>query len=271
MATKPTETLNFEPTAAVAIPSGKQTVGFLPGEKPPAQYLSWLFRTLSRLYNYVVDGNFAGNHTITGALGVSGLLTASDGIAVPTGKSVNIAGTSTLSVGTGATALGGILGAAGAITSGSDVIVSGTARHRHGSRDIPLHSSLFYPDTSAVAAGATLHILDYWTNGASFPVPSTFKCPIVIESGKTITHYTQGYDVAGTANTISFSIKRRSLATNAVTTVSGSGLSANLGNGYAAITATPNHVVEAGYAYFIECVVVNPLHRIHSAGLSYID
>lgn len=92
MATKPTETLAFEPTTAVAVPSGKQTVGFLPGEKPPAQYLSWLFRTLSRLYNYVKDGNLTGNHTIagtfdvtgnttvTGTMGVSARLTASGGI-----------------------------------------------------------------------------------------------------------------------------------------------------------------------------------------------
>lgn len=80
MATKPTETLTFEPPDAsvVAIPSAKQAVGFLPGEKPPAQYLSWIFRTLSRLYNYVVDGQFTGNHSIAGALSVTGNVTAAD-------------------------------------------------------------------------------------------------------------------------------------------------------------------------------------------------
>lgn len=83
MATKPTETLNFEPsgTAVVAVPSGKQTAGFLPGEKPPAQYLNWLFRTFSRLYNYVKDGQFTGNHTITGNLSVTGSVALGDATA----------------------------------------------------------------------------------------------------------------------------------------------------------------------------------------------
>jgi hypothetical protein len=80
MATKPTETLAFEPTgtAVVTIPTGKQAAGFRPGERPPAQYLNWLFRTLSRLYNYVVDGQFTGNHSIAGTLTVTGNFTAAD-------------------------------------------------------------------------------------------------------------------------------------------------------------------------------------------------
>lgn len=131
MATKPTETLNFEPsgTAVVAVPSGKQTAGFLPGEKPPAQYLNWLFRTFSRLYNYVKDGQFTGDHTIAGTLGVTGAtsvggalavtgastltggvannLLASAGVTVPTAQAVAIQGTSTLSVGGASTFTGG--------------------------------------------------------------------------------------------------------------------------------------------------------------------
>lgn len=77
MATKPTETVAFEPANAdvVAIPAPKQAVGFLPGEKPPAQYLSWLFRSFSRLYNYVLDGDLTGNHTVSGTLGVTGNVT----------------------------------------------------------------------------------------------------------------------------------------------------------------------------------------------------
>lgn len=89
MATKPTETLNFEPpdtsgaiTITVAVPTDKQAAGFLPAEKPPGQYFNWLFRTLSRLYNYVKDGNFTGNHTITGTLGVTGLISSAGGVAL---------------------------------------------------------------------------------------------------------------------------------------------------------------------------------------------
>lgn len=76
MATKPTETLNFETTAVVAIPNGKQTTGFVPGERPPAQYFNWLFRILSRLYNYVKDGQFTGDHSIDGELFVTSSIEA---------------------------------------------------------------------------------------------------------------------------------------------------------------------------------------------------
>lgn len=83
MADKPTETLNFEPsgTDVVAVPSGKQAAGFLPGEKPPAQYLNWLFRTFSRLYNYVKDGQF------------TGLITASGGFSASSNQHVTTSGT----------------------------------------------------------------------------------------------------------------------------------------------------------------------------------
>lgn len=80
MATKPTEPLNFEPSgsAVVEIPSGKQAVGFLAGERPPAQYFNWILRATSRLYNYVLDGALSGNHTIAGTLGVTGNVAAPD-------------------------------------------------------------------------------------------------------------------------------------------------------------------------------------------------
>lgn len=70
MATKPTETITFEPSggAVVAIPLAKQAVGVLPAERFPAQYMSWFMRTMSRLFNYVVDGVFTGDVTIDSLL-----------------------------------------------------------------------------------------------------------------------------------------------------------------------------------------------------------
>lgn len=84
MATKPTETVTFEPTgtAVVTIPSGKQAAGWQPGEKPPAQYRNWLDRTFGRLYNYVIDGALSGNHTIAGTLGVTGAITGDQGASI---------------------------------------------------------------------------------------------------------------------------------------------------------------------------------------------
>lgn len=156
MATKPTETLNFEPsgTAVVAVPSGKQTAGFLPGEKPPAQYLNWLFRTFSRLYNYVKDGQFTGNHTIdgtlstTGAFTSGGLVTASGGVAVPTAQAVTLSGTTTLTVGTGAVAFGGLLSANAGITTQS-LTLTGTDTLKHPNRELVISASAFRASASA--------------------------------------------------------------------------------------------------------------------------
>ena len=53
------------------------------------------------------------------AITASGLVTANDGLTVATGKAVSIAGTTTLTVGTGATILGGTLAVTGAVTLSS--------------------------------------------------------------------------------------------------------------------------------------------------------
>ena len=65
--------------------------------------------------------------TANGGLTVSGLTTSNGGITVPTGQAVAINGTSTLTVGTGATNLGGVLNVTSALTTLSNgLTVSGT-------------------------------------------------------------------------------------------------------------------------------------------------
>ena len=65
--------------------------------------------------------------TANGGLTVSGLTTANGGITVPTGQAVAINGTSTFTVGTGATNLGGALNVTSALTTLSNgLTVSGT-------------------------------------------------------------------------------------------------------------------------------------------------
>jgi len=65
--------------------------------------------------------------TANGGLTVSGLTTANGGITVPTGQAVAIDGTSTFTVGTGATNLGGVLNVTSALTTLSNgLTVSGT-------------------------------------------------------------------------------------------------------------------------------------------------
>ncbi len=65
--------------------------------------------------------------TANGGLTVSGLTTANGGITVPTGQAVAINGTSTFTVGTGATNLGGVLNVTSALTTLSNSLtVSGS-------------------------------------------------------------------------------------------------------------------------------------------------
>lgn len=76
---------------AIVVPgAGKLDVGYVPGERPPAQYENWHKNLVYQWMQYLSDGALVGAHSI------SGLLTASAGITVPTGQNVTLAGTADL-------------------------------------------------------------------------------------------------------------------------------------------------------------------------------
>jgi hypothetical protein len=67
----------------VVVPlSGKQDVGWVEGEDPPAPYFNWLFLLIYQWLLYLSDGALSGNHSITGDLSVTGDVTIGDDLVV---------------------------------------------------------------------------------------------------------------------------------------------------------------------------------------------
>lgn len=97
MATKPTTLPRWAETAAgvkntseiVEPSSGKKDIGWEDGELPPHETFNWWQNNVYDWVEYLDDGDLSGNHTITGtldvtgAVGLSALLTAGGGITVP--------------------------------------------------------------------------------------------------------------------------------------------------------------------------------------------
>lgn len=112
MSAKPTSVARWADVggAIVVPPSGKQDIGWVPGEAPPAEYFNWIENLAYQWQKWLYDGNCAfaalsaSTFSVSGAssfaaAGFSGLLTASAGITIPTGQALTLAGTTTLSVG----------------------------------------------------------------------------------------------------------------------------------------------------------------------------
>jgi hypothetical protein len=54
--------------------TGKQDIGWVEGEDPPAPYFNWLFYNLYKWAEYLNDGALSGNHSIAGNLSVTGTI-----------------------------------------------------------------------------------------------------------------------------------------------------------------------------------------------------
>lgn len=99
MATKPSFIPAWCTTGTRAAPTPpEQASGWTSGDRPSAQQLNWLVGLLGDWSAYLSDGALAGNHTITGTLGVSGLTTLNGGGNVPTGQTLTVASGGTLDV-----------------------------------------------------------------------------------------------------------------------------------------------------------------------------
>lgn len=122
MSTKPTVTPEWATVpvgGGVVTPSlAKRQRGWVPGERPPAQYMNWLLVNSYLWLKWLDDGDV----TFT-TVGVSGLITASGGITVATGQAVTLSGNATLTVGTGAVTFGGVLGVTGLLTASGGITV----------------------------------------------------------------------------------------------------------------------------------------------------
>jgi hypothetical protein len=93
----------------------------------------------------------------------AGLSITTVGLSVATGCTVTLNGTSTFTVGTGATLLGGTLGVTGLATlsggatvpTGQNVTLVGTSTLKHGTRQIQLPASAFQPRGTCVYRAVT--------------------------------------------------------------------------------------------------------------------
>lgn len=96
--------------AIVTPAAGKLNVGYVPGERPPAQYKNWLQYWNYKWIEYLNDGALQGAHTFNSTVGISGLLTSA------------------------AITASGLVTANAGVTAGANqhVTVSGTGRYKHG-------------------------------------------------------------------------------------------------------------------------------------------
>lgn len=98
MSTKPTTVPTWDSTLAnvSAITGGHATSGFAASAIPTSGELNTLFGYLSQWAQYLNDQNFTGAATFAAAVGITGLLTASGGVTLPTGQNINLVGTADL-------------------------------------------------------------------------------------------------------------------------------------------------------------------------------
>lgn len=86
MAAKPGSVPQWATSGAAVTPSaGKQAIGWVAGERPPAQYLNWWQNLVYLWVLYLQGGAFSGASSFDNTLSVAGLLTLSAGASVKPG------------------------------------------------------------------------------------------------------------------------------------------------------------------------------------------
>lgn len=116
---------------------GKKASGWTSGEKPSRQYFNWWMNLVWLWIVYINSGDLEGDHSIDGGLivggdveindslvvgstmSVAGLITANNGISVPTTKNITLVGTATLKHGERRVCMGV---RDGVVTSGSPTV-----------------------------------------------------------------------------------------------------------------------------------------------------
>lgn len=148
-------------------PSGKQDVGWVAGEAPPAEYFNWLHNLAYQWTLWLSDGDVSfATLAMSGITTLTGLLNANGGITVPTGKAVAFNGTTTLTTGSGLVSLGGALTAAGLITGSAGVTVpTGQALTVAGTGTVTVGTGL-------VSLGGALTVTGLVTANAGASVPT---------------------------------------------------------------------------------------------------
>jgi fibronectin-binding autotransporter adhesin len=143
--------------------SGQRDTGYALNQIPPSSVENYLRNRVYRWLQYLSDGQLSGNHSIAGALGVTGLATLASAAV------------------TGAATVGGTLGVTGAMNVGGGVTVgsnqnitlTGTGDLKHGDRVLALSAmSGQSTNNNTWSVPVASFSLTSTTNGTLFvPVP----------------------------------------------------------------------------------------------------
>lgn len=227
MATKPSFIPAWCTTGTRAAPTPpEQASGWSSGDRPSAQQLNWLVGLLGDWSAYLSDGALAGNHTITGTLGVSGLTTLNGGGNVPTGRTLTAASGGTLAV-----ASGGTLDLAG--------------NYKHGDREVNIAASAFTLSTAAGAIGSGT-VAELNGHEWLFIAGAThLTAPLMLPVGSRVKSIDFICDRGGHAAQLFFRKRTGSTTSTIATgTAAGTGLQANT-------MSAINYTVEASYRVWL--------------------
>lgn len=207
---------------AIVVPaSGKQDVGWVTGERPPAQYMNWLQNLAYQWLQYLNDGNFSGASTFDNTLGVTGLITATGGM----------------------TAAALITANAG-LTCGANqhVTVSGTGLYKHGTRT--LHISMVAPGALASTGFNSIQM----TGGGTNVAVAGFQLP---EGSRILGGRARIQDSATGPTKVTFAIARRQDGAGANIGITGA--SAGTGAVQTLTLSALNYTIPTNEYYF--CIV----------------
>lgn len=176
MSTKPVDNGRFGATAGgvdavnISIPSsGQRDTGWTPGQSPPSGVATYLENIAYKWRKWLDDGDVSFNTlAVTGATTLTGLLNANGGVAVPTAKAVALAGTTTFTVGTGATTLGGTLDVTGVTTLTGLFNANGGINVPTAKAVALVGTTTLTTGTGAVSFGGTLNTTGLITSAAGF-------------------------------------------------------------------------------------------------------
>lgn len=283
MSTKPTDVARWANVGGsiTVPPSGKQDVGWVPGEAPPAEYFNWLNNSAYLWFKWLSDGDVSFHNVVaTGTLAVTGAATFGSTVGITaalTAASAAFSGAATFAstVGiTGAATFGSTVGiaalltASGGLTLGANtnLTLSGTGDLKHGAREIVVDTSAF------AASGNTTFGMPSGGGGAPWsnwgtPPNDTITGPVGLRTGDRILSITYHYSKGGSSAFLTMSLNSRNATTN---TTRDTIADVTSGAGFVTLTRSSiNYTLASGDAMWLQAQATNAAHRFSHAIIAY--
>lgn len=219
--------------------NGRIAEGWRPGDKPPAENLGWQLNLIGQWTAYLSDGALDGDHSIAGALDVTGEVSAD----VVTANSATVGGDAAI---------------AGNATIAGNLTVTGAIKH--GARTLHVGAAAFVADSAATS----LSQLGYVT---ATSVAKLFA-PIALPAGKRIKSVTVYYDRNGSGS-VAPKLERMNPSTGTITAV-WTGTTDSTGSGIESQTdAATNHTMLASDVYWLSVTLTASACRLYGAVIVY--